>query len=308
MILVLCLNAAVDKTVSVSRLSPGRRNRIASFLALPGGKGVNVARALRSLGEHPFLLGFTAGHSGRFIEDGVRRERIAARWIRLQAGESRTCLSILDGEGDPTEFNEPGPVVRAGDFKRLEKAYRALLPKAGIVVLSGSLPLGLAPATYARLIAPARRSGKIVFLDTSAPALGPALRAGPDLVKLNREETASLDLPTGKADLARTLARLLRRGAREAVITLGSEGAVLAAPGLRLSVQAPAVPITTPIGCGDTFLAALAHARLRGWPKARSLAFAAALATASAKVPGAGVFRKRDIPRVLAGVKMRELR
>ncbi|MEK7744446.1 MAG: PfkB family carbohydrate kinase, partial [Elusimicrobiota bacterium] len=167
MILVLCLNAAVDKTVTVRRLSPGRRNRIASFLALPGGKGVNVARALRSLGEDPFLLGFTAGHSGRFIEDGVRRERIAARWIRL-----------LDGGSDPTEFNEPGPLVRAADFERLEKAYRALLPKAGIVGLSGSLPLGLPPGAYARLILLAKKAGRTVFLDTSAPALGPALRAG----------------------------------------------------------------------------------------------------------------------------------
>ncbi|MCX5789107.1 MAG: hexose kinase [Elusimicrobia bacterium] len=315
MILILCLNAAVDKTVVVDRLRLRRLNRPGRVLTLPGGKGINVARVLARLGERPLVLGFTAGYTGVFIESALREEGLAARWLRLAAGQSRTCLAILHGRGGPdpgrgapTELNEAGAVIGARDLRRLTRECGALAKRSRLVILSGSLPPGCPPGTYARLIQEVRRHGRRVFLDTSTPALKPALTARPDLVKLNRDEAASLGLPVGRPDaLARALENAAQRGARDAIVTLGPAGAVAFLGGRRLMAEPPKVRSVSPVGCGDTFLAAFARETLRGIDPRRALAFATAVGTASALVPGAGVVRMADVGPILRKVRVKEL-
>lgn len=305
MILVLCLNAAVDKTALVRRFAAHALNRLERPLSLPGGKGLNVARALRLMGEKPLVLGFIAGHAGAFIEEASRREGLVARWIRLPKGESRVCLSILDGGPAPTEANEPGPDVSRRDLLRLEAEYRRLLPRARLVVLSGSLPLGCPPAAYARLIGLARRAGRPAFLDTSGAALASAVGARPELVKLNSEEASSLGVDPAKP--AEALRSLLDRGPRMAAITVGPRGAVALFDGLPLRAAPPKVRVLTPIGAGDTFLAGLARSWLRGEPPERVLAYSVAAATASCQVLGAGLFRPRDAAALLRRVRVAPL-
>ncbi len=307
-ILVLCLNAAVDKTAFVPRVAPRRRHRLDHVYALPGGKGINVARALRRLGERPLVLGFVAGHAGDFIARGLRQEGLAARWVRLRDGESRTCLSLLDGVDGPTEFNETGPRVTRAELAELEREFSRLAARARLVVLSGSLPPGCPDGTYARLVRAARAAGKPVLLDTSEAALPLAVAAEPDLAKLNLDEASSLGLKLdGSAGSRRAWERRGGRGGGEAIITLGPRGAAGYMGGRFMMAVPPRIRSLTPIGCGDTFLAGLAHARLRGLPPERSLAFATSVATASAMVLGAGVFRPADVPRVLRGVRLGDL-
>lgn len=308
MILVLCLNAAVDKTMLVDGLRLGRLNRPKRVVTLAGGKGINVARVLTGLGEKALVLGFTAGHTGDFIEGALAAEGVAARWLRLAHGQSRTCLAILDGSGTPTELNEPGAEVGRGDLARLGKAYRGLAERARLVIASGSLPPGCPEGTYARLILSARSLGRRVFLDTSGPALRPAVAARPNLVKLNQAEAASLGLPASRpAEIARALEALAARGPKDAIVTLGPEGAVAHLGGRRLHARPPWVRSVSPVGCGDTFLAGLARELLAGRGPERALAYATALATASALVSGAGVVRRSDVGPILARVRVREL-
>ena len=308
MVLVLCLNAAIDKTAALRRLVPHRRHKLGPMFALPGGKGINVARALARMGGRPLVLGFVAGHSGRFIEEGVRREGLPARWVRLGRGESRVCLSLLDGRDGPTEINEAGPRVTRSDMDRLTALYRRLLQRARLVVLSGSLPAGCPPGAYATLIRLARREGKPVLLDTSEEPLARALSAGPDMVKVNREEAASLGLSLADpAGWRSALKGLKMKGAREAIVTLGAEGAVGWLGGRALRAVPPSVRAVTPIGCGDTFLAGVARSLLRGEGPEGTLAYATAVATASARVLGAGIFRPGDVPGVLRRTAVRRL-
>ncbi|MBI4347599.1 MAG: 1-phosphofructokinase family hexose kinase [Elusimicrobia bacterium] len=308
MILVLCLNAAVDKTIALPRLRLARLNRPRRVVTLPGGKGINVARALRSLGRRGVVLGFTAGETGDFIEASLRREGIPARWLRLAGGQSRMCLAILDGRPAPTEINEPGAPVGTSDVWRLERAFDPLARRARVIVASGSLPPGCPDDVYARLIRRVRRLGRPVYLDASGSALKRALPARPDLVKMNRDEAASVGLPVSSPSrLSRALERLAERGPREAVVTLGAAGAVAFTAGRRLHAVPPRVRSVSPVGCGDTFLAALVRERLLGSPPERALAAAAGTATASTLVPGAAVFRPGDVARVVARVRVRPI-
>ncbi len=305
MVLVTCLNPAVDKTALVAKARGRGRMRLDRVLSLPGGKGINVARALRGLGERAVIVGWTAGHAGAWIEAAVRREGLNSRWTRIAAGESRLCLSVADGKGLPLDLNEVGPNVGRRDLRRLEKVFRSLLPRCRLVVLSGSLPPGCPPAFYARLVTLAHSFGRPVFVDASLAALRLAVRSQPDLIKINREEARALISRSGRRDLWSLLAQVRRLGPSGAVVTMGALGAAGLIQGRRLRAIPPKIRAVTPIGCGDTFMAGLVYSRLRGWSAGRSLAFATALATASAMVPGAGVFRKLDLRRVRPRVVLR---
>jgi fructose-1-phosphate kinase PfkB-like protein len=202
----------------------------------------------------------------------------------------------LDGRPTPTEANEPGPHVRPADRARLEREFARLARRSRLVILSGSLPSGCPADTYARLIRLAKKAGRPVLLDTSGPALRPATAAGPDLVKLNSEEAGGTD-PR----------RLLKRGASQAVITLGGRGAIGLLGGRAIKVVPPRVRVATPVGAGDTFLAGLAHSILKGEEPERSLAYAAAVATASCRVVGAGVFRPKDAAAAMKRTRVTRL-
>lgn len=304
MILVLCLNAAVDKTCYLPNINSSGRNLMKPLALLPGGKGINVARALRRLGQKPMILGFTAGATGRWIERETSREGLRARWVRLKTGDSRLCLSLLDGRRHPTDLNELGPSIHPSDVSRLTSAYTRLLGKSRAVVLSGSLPPGAPPSIYARFMRLAHARAKPVFLDASGEPLRNAVRQNPDLLKLNREEAASLGFD-GIKDSRFFLDSLWRRGVREAVVTGGPDEACAYLSGKFWRAQSPAIRAVTPIGCGDTFLAGMIHAKIMGWPPEKSFAFAMALATASASVLGAGVFPPRDVPKLLKRVRVR---
>ncbi len=276
-------------------MEPHRRHHLTAVLALAGGKGINAARVLRRLGGRPVVLGFTAGHNGRFIEQSVRAEGISARWVRLAEGESRTCLSVLHGGSAPTELNEVGPKVGAKDISRLLGVYRRELKGARLAILSGSLPPGVPAGIYARLIRLAKAARRPIFLDASAAALRLGLAAGPDLVKLNEEEALSVGLGPR---------RLLPKGETDIVVTLGAQGAVGRLGGALIRCVPPRVKALSPVGCGDTFMAGLAWSLARGSDPAAALSYATALATASAMVLGAGVFRKGDLAGVLRRVRV----
>lgn len=261
---------------------------------MAGGKGINAARVLRRLGARPLVLGFTAGHSGRFIEEAARAEGIAARWVRSAQGESRTCLSVLHGGTAPTELNEVGPRIGRRDLSRFLAAYRAELKSARMVILSGSLPPGVPAGIYARLIRLARAAGRPVFLDAGGAALKLGLAARPDLAKLNEEEALSVGLVPR---------RMLPKNGTDLVVTLGAQGAVGRLGGRLVRCVPPKVRALSPVGCGDTFMAGLAWSLLRGVQPEAALTYATALATASARVLGAGVFRKGDLAAILRKVR-----
>lgn len=303
MILIVNLNLAVDHIVEVDELRAGEVQRSRGARRQAGGKGVNVARVLKTLGEPSLLLGFAGGGAGDLITEGLRAENIASRATRVRE-ESRTCLIINDcGSREQTVINAPGAAVSDAEWRDFEATYTHELPRAELVVINGSLSPNLAADTYARLTTQARDAGRRVLLDCAGASLTHALGALPFLVKINAAEAAELSgAPVTDFPSAARAARTLReRGAQNAMITLGAEGAFFDFEGARYRFFAPRVRAVNSVGSGDAALAGLAAALRLGRTAAEAGALAVAAGAANA-LHGAGGCSAEEIaelrPRV----------
>jgi 1-phosphofructokinase family hexose kinase len=308
------LNAAVDKTAAVDRLIPGAIHRPRVLSVVPGGKAANVVRAARHLGLAGEVVAVLGGHSGEWY-----REALAARGIGLHAvdvaGETRTCLSVLDeSTGALTEFYEAGVTLAAEEWPRIEARLREALATDGtgaLVVLAGSLPPGAPVDAYRRLALVAGAAGARVIVDIDGEPLAAALAARPWLVKVNAQEAASV---TGTASRTQEGAAAGARGLRDtgaanAIVTRGVHGAVLVtADGAWALGPMPAGhrgPYS--VGSGDAFLAGFLAAVARGRAPAEALRLAGAAGAANAQIPGQGELEPADVDRTLAVCSVTEL-
>lgn len=307
MILCVTPNLAIDKTVVVPELTPGAIHRPERVLAVPGGKGVNVARGLRALGEGAVIAGWVGGFAGVFIEERLRREGFALALVRAEH-ESRTCLSILDrSSGRLTEIYEPGEPVPQVKVAELLDWLRTGVGQYQAVTISGSLPPGVTPDFLIELLRAARAAGVPALLDTSGEALRRGLAEGrPSLIKPNAAELAALTgaEPVGPAEAAAAAAELAARHGAAVVVTLGAAGAVAADGKLRLHARPPRIEAVSAVGSGDCALAGLARGLARRLPLAEALGDAVAAGAANALSVGAGHLDKDDYARLRAEVQV----
>jgi tagatose 6-phosphate kinase len=275
---------------------------------VPGGKGVNVARTIHTLGEKVRLLGFAGGVAGDFIRQGLRREGIEADLVTVP-GESRTCLAIVDpANGTETIINEVGPTVSAEARVGFLTLFDQSLADVDLVTLSGSLLPGLPDTFYAALIERAAARRVPCILDTSGPALREGLAARPFVVKPNRAEAEALTgVVVRDVDSALVAARKLVEQSRMALVTLGEDGAVLATNAGAWHARPPAVKVVNTVGSGDSFTAGFAVALARGLPPIEALRLGTACAAANAMRQGAGQARREDVEALLARVHIRAL-
>lgn len=301
MILCVAGNPSVDKLFEVERVTPGRIHRPLLFVQVAGGKGLNVARAAGALGAEVVATGLLAGHAGRWIEEALASEGIRSRFA-WAGGETRHSLSVADRHTEGlTEFYEAGTEVTLDEWYGLEAVVAAALPGASWMTMSGSLPPGAPAEGYAVLVGAAREAGVATAVDAHGPPLVAALEARPDVVKINRHEAAELlGASEDPADAARALRDKSGGEGHAAVMTMGPDGAILAAPDGStwrgtLDARGP-----YPVGSGDAFLAGLITALedSRDWPAA--LAPALGAAAANAEVPGAGRLDPAEAKRLAA--------
>jgi tagatose 6-phosphate kinase len=302
-IVVVCLNPALDVTHRLDTVGWGRVNRPRAVHARPGGKGLNVARTLHALGADVLVLGLAGGITGAGVEASLRELGVPAAFTPL-TGETRRTFSVVD-DSRVTAFHEPGPEVGAAEFAEFRVDYEKALAGAEAVVLSGSLPPGVPPGTYATLI---QAAGVPVVLDTHGEALRRGAAAEPAIVKPNRAE---LEVLTGRSLTTReevTAAAGELRGARAVVVTLGPEGLLAATGDGCWQARVPAVMAGNATGAGDAVAAALAHGIALGRPWDERLRHAAALGAATAATAVAGEFRPQDYLDALRAVAVEEVR
>ena len=283
MIACVAPNPSIDKLFEVERLEPGRIHRPTRFVQVPGGKGLNVARAAATLGADVHVLALLGGHAGRWIADELSALGIplTAAWRQT---ETRSCLSVADADGRSlTEFYESGPPVVDGEWAEFVRVVAEQVPSAAWTTVSGSLPPG-APATgYQQLVTTATVAADSQDLGDARPAL----------VKVNAAEAQALtdcgsDEPASAIAAARALRRRIGGDGHAAVVTCGAEGAVLVTPeGEELRGTLAEVG-RYPVGSGDAFLAGLVVALDRGasWPDGLRAALGAG--AANAELPGPG--------------------
>jgi len=300
MILCLNLNAAIDKTVVVSSFEINKIHRPESVIALAGGKGCNVARALKTLGDVPVVSGWVGGFAGQFIEKELHLENIQTDFIHTDF-ESRTCTSILDREkGTMTEIYEAGESIPLGKINELRDHILANVGKYKAITLSGSLPPGVPSDFYAYLINIARKENVLTFLDTSGDALRKGVEAVPFFIKPNETEAKSLlGLKSNEPlDFAQAAAEISTRYRINVLLSLGANGAIAAKADEIFIVKTPSVESKSAVGSGDCMLAGLTHGFLQGLSFEDAIICGVAAGTANTLTIGAGQFNIEDFKRL----------
>jgi 1-phosphofructokinase family hexose kinase len=313
MILTVTLNAAIDRTLAVPNFHVGRRHRAVEQAAVAGGKGVNVARALKALGRPVLATGTVGGGTGGRIIELLDDEGITNDFVRIQE-ESRMSTAVIDPtDGVTTEVNERGPALSNSERERVVDRILYLAQGAQIVVLCGSLPRGVPVELYGQLVEDLRRLGVTTVLDTEGEPLRVATRLGPDLVTPNlieAEELVGHEFADDE-DRLNGVREIVEMGARDAIITYES-GCVALVGGdsaervvYRVSVE-PREPLS-PIGAGDAFLAGYVAGLYEGRGAEERLRFATACGAESVRHVGAGVIDPREVERLLPEVKAERL-
>jgi len=311
MIITVTLNAALDKTLEVPNFRVGRRHRAVEQTTMPGGKGVNLARALKRLGQPVIATGLAGGATGNMIVDALNDEAILNGFVRIRE-ESRTNTAVLDPTtGVQTEINERGPSVSAHDLELFRDKLLYLAKGASMCVFAGSLPRGVAPDVYAGLIRELKKLGVTTIVDTEGEPLRMAVRAEPDVVSPNELEAEELvgnefnDID----DRARAVIEMTRLGPAEAIMTVsdGCYAHVLDGGPALYRVRIEEQEARSAIGSGDAFLAGYIAARYLGRSPTECLRYGVACGAESVQHFGAGLLDPAAVDRLLPEVELEPL-
>jgi len=260
--LVLALNPSIDAEWRVADVLWEEKNNVLSERRWAGGKGINVARWLKYLGGKPQLLLPLGGPSGAEIAGYLRREKIATHHLPLREA-TRVNIIVTTNAGRQMRFNPLGPKISAREWRNFLQVFQARLKQTKLLVLSGSLPRGLAVTVYARLIRLAHCGGVRTLLDCDGAPFKAAVSARPFLVKPNehelalwwgqelRSETEILKAARALSEETRGWVLVSRGGQRSLLVNVAENFQVFAAP---KKVQ----PRNT-VGAGDSLLAAVAR-------------------------------------------------
>jgi 1-phosphofructokinase/tagatose 6-phosphate kinase len=312
MIITVTLNAAIDRTLAVPNFRLGQRHRATDQTSMAGGKGVNVARALKSLGQPVIATGVAGGHTGTRIIEHLTEEAILNDFVRIRE-ESRTSIAVVDPTSNvQTEINERGPAVTEAELELFVDKLLYLAKGAEVCVFAGSLPRQVGPDLYARLVSELRKLEVTIVLDAEGEPLRLATRAGPTLVSPNELEAEELvGHEFADEDDRRTAVReMVELGASEAVMTRPDGCLALLVEGqercLYRATLEPLEPVSA-VGSGDAFLAGYLSARYSRRPPEECLRFGVACGAESTQHFGAGVIDPREVGRLLPEVRVERL-
>lgn len=308
MILVINLNASVDKRYRMADLVKGQVMRAAEVDNTPGGKGLHVANVATILGEDCIATGYLGGKSGEFIGEKLKDYGITQDFVKV-AGETRSCLAIITDDGAQTEILEPGPVISAEEQEAFMEKYRGLLAKASVVVASGSMPQGLPKDFYARLIAMAKEEHKPFLLDTSGEALVKGMEAKPYFIKPNTDEIRAIrgiDIESDE-DIIREVQRFMTEGIKLPVVSLGARGSIAGYNHHVYRITVPKIQCKNPVGSGDSFVAGVAVGLERGMSVEDVLSLGAACGTANAMEDESGFVRREIVNDLFNKIAIEQL-
>lgn len=288
MIYTVTLNPAIDKTVVIEDLRTGGVNRVVSVRSDAGGKGINVSKCLKNLGEASVAAAILAGQTGKQLS--AMLEAMQIPMLRIQTeGENRTNLKIIDPvKRENTDINEPGPVIDAKTLESLKEKLGKSVGKGDIVVLSGSLPAGVDKGLYGQWIRYFRSHDASVFLDADGEPLQRALDALPYMIKPNNEELAAM-LGKERLSMEELIAegkRLHETGIPEIVISLGGDGALFISSDGCFRAEGLKVPVKSTVGAGDSMVAAMAYGKAKKLSREQKIRLSVAMGAASVMQDG----------------------
>ena len=293
MIVTLTPNPSIDRTVEIEALRRGEVHRAIGARVDPGGKGVNVSRALAA-GDVATVAVFPSG--------GIEGDQLAAllapfgvQVVRVPiTGTIRSNITVAEPDGTTTKLNESGPSLSSGEAAALERTVVEVAGRANWVVGAGSLPRGLGDDFYARLVRSLKDVDTQVCVDGSGAPFAAAVDAAPDLIKPNAEELAELvGRPLRRlGDVLDAATEVHKRGIGTVLVSLGPDGALLVSGDEVLHGWSPPVKVRSTVGAGDATLAGF----LAGGGRGRAgLVMALAYGAAAVTLPGSVMPRPTDL-------------
>jgi len=309
MITTVVLNPAVDKIYFADNFHAGGLFRIKETITSAGGKGINVSRVIRALGEEVLAIGFKGGHTGEWLVEQLRELGAMTGFIEVE-GESRTNNNIIDRvNGTETEVLEMGPLITGRDIEEFFSVYKRALKKTKILVCSGGLPAGVGEDIYKTLILEAKKQNTKVILDASGEVLKQGIEAKPYLIKPNLRELGCLVNRELKeiSEVLEACRCIQKEGVELVLASLGEKGAVLASKDRAFRVHIPSIKAVNTIGCGDSMVAGFAVALSKGLELKEALRLSSACGVNNAQYQGIGVVKKDEVYKLINEIRIEEI-
>ena len=287
MILTVTINPSVDRNIEVDRLVFEDRAYILSRSDSAGGRGMNASRVLHSFGAKTLAIVTSGGVNGPRLEKLAEKSGFPVKTVPIE-NEIRVNLTITDKQGLAIRLNERGPLITAEELTGLEKAVESRIESATWLMLCGSIPPGVSPDFYTKLIHMAREHKVKTMLDTDGDALLHGIEAGPTIVSPNQPEAERLlnrALIT-RAQFLEAVTRIKAMGPEAVMLSLGGRGVVAVNDNQLLEVIPPRTDAASPLGAGDALAAAYVWAASKKKDFAECVRWAVAAGTASAMQPG----------------------
>ncbi|MFD5871900.1 1-phosphofructokinase [Streptomyces sp. NPDC060322] len=293
MILTVTPNPSLDRTYELPGLNRGAVLRATADRVDPGGKGVNVSRAVAAAGHRTVAVAPLGGPEGALLASLLGEHGIEAAGVPI-AGSTRVNITLVEQDGTLTKVNAPGPDITPAEAERLLDTVRVRSAGADWIACCGSLPRGLPPQWYAELVARGHRAGVRIALDTSGAALMAALHERPDVIKPNTQELSeAVGRPLATVGEALKAAQeLCDLGARSVLASLGAVGQLLVEPSGAYFAVARVDAVRSDVGAGDASLAGFLSA---GGTGRAALSAAVAHGAAAVQLPGSAMPTPADL-------------
>jgi 6-phosphofructokinase 2 len=308
MIYTITLNPALDRTLWIQKVRDDVSNRIMEEKSFAGGKSVDVSKVLKNLEVDNIALGFVGGFAGRELEGRLLNEGIETDFVRV-SGDTRTNIIIHETEtGKQLAFNARGPEIKPNELMQFIEQLESL-PCGEVIAIGGSIPLGVSPEIYRKIINIVKKCQVKVVLDVDSEALRQGIKALPNVIKPNIHELSELagrelkDLD----DIVSAARSINQQGVEIVLVSMGAKGILLVSDGQQYLAVPPKVNVLSTIGAGDSSVAGFILGMIRGKSLKQCLIYAAAAGTATTLRQGTALCQKDDFERIVPLVLLTDL-
>lgn len=317
--ITVTLNPAVDTAYQLDVLTIGESTRTKNPLKSAGGKGLNVTRVAKLIGEDIVATGFLGGSNGAFIREQLQQLGVADEFLQIQE-ETRQCLSFIDKEKNQTEILEEGPCISECEAVKFQEKLAGILNDATdelisgqearrpVLTLSGSLPKGVSSEMYQWIIKEAKKKHIKVILDTSGQALIDCLKYGPYMIKPNLQE---LEQALGyrcqnEEEIWTAMEKIQEKGIEVVVVSDGENGSLVLFRNMHYQVSTVKVDAVSAVGSGDSFIAGFATGLVRGYSLEQTLALASACGAANALEERTGYVDVKNVKELIGQITVKQ--
>ena len=308
MVGIINLNISIDKTYLISDFKKGKTFRKNPDICVAGGKGINVARVLKTLNIKSTIIGFSMGNTGKLIKEKLKEEKILHKILYQKNGESRTCITIADKNGITTDINEEGPYITKQSYNKFLDLIRKEIPKYQYLCISGRTIKGADENLYSEIINLSKKNNLKTYADITGKFLDILIKNGIETVKINSNEFFEL---TKKTNTVKNIKNFFEKhkkyGLSKLIITDGNKKTI-ATNGKETFIVKPVKikKIVSSVGAGDSFMGGIIYCDIKKMSFSDSLKFATACAISDCTTLGAG-FIKKDFYSLIQQIKISKL-